>query len=122
MSAFILTLGNIAYALHEPAGLGLPVLLEPANSMIWDTPLRRAPRSSMGLSVMSGACSETAPRRGLSMGRPNGRSRACLEDHPHLLCTWLRTARRGPGGPILPAAPIRAYAGARLEGVRSDGM
>ena len=81
-----------------------------------------APRSSMGLFVMSGACSETAPRGGLSMGRPNGRSRACLEDHPHLPRKRLRMAHRALSGHVPPAAPIRTYAGARLERVRSDRM
>ena len=34
MGTFILALTDIAYALYEPAGLELPILLEPANSMI----------------------------------------------------------------------------------------
>ena len=34
MSAFILALTDIAYALYEATGLELPVLLELANSMI----------------------------------------------------------------------------------------
>ena len=66
---------------------------------------RGASRSSVGPLVMSGACFETAPGRGLSAGRSNGRSQAGLGNHPHPPRTRLRMAHRGLNGHGLPVSP-----------------